>query len=309
MSNENTSPRCRFPGDPLRGLPDESSGKRSQLSYIWFRFRKNKLAMFGLVLLVLMAVTCASAPLWLDYKEDVITQHIRQKFTPPFSPGHLLGTDHYGRDMLARIVYGGRISLTMGFAIVSLSLLFGGMIGAAAGYYGGRIDNILMRIMDILLALPQILMGISIVAVLGTDIKNLLIAMTIANVPKFARIVRSAILQIQGQDYIEAAQAYGTRDLRIIWRHILPNAIGPIVVQATLQIAQSIISIAALSFIGLGVQSPQPEWGTMLAEGKQNMRLYPFIVIEPGLAIMMAVLSFNLMGDGLRDALDPKLRN
>ena len=152
-------------------------------------------------------------------------------------------------------------------------------------------------------------MAMDIVAVLGTDIKNLLIAMTIANVPKFARIVRSAILQIQGQEYIEAAKACGTRDPRIILLQILPNAIGPIVVQATLQIAQSIISLAALSFIGLGVQSPQPEWGTMLSEGKQDMMLYPFVVIEPGIAIMLAVLSFNLMGDGLRDALDPKLKN
>ena len=283
--------------------------KRSQLYHIWFSFRKNKLAMLGLCLLIIMALLCVTAPLYMDYDEYVVTQHIMERFTPPFSEGHILGTDQYGRDLFARIVYGGRISLTMGFAIVALSLLFGGMIGAVAGYYGGRVDNILMRLMDIFLAIPQILMAMAIVAALGTDLKNLLIAMTIANIPKFARIVRSAILQIQGQEYIEAAQACGTRDLRIIVRHILPNAIGPIIVQATLQIAQSIISLAALSFIGLGVQSPQPEWGTMLSEGKDNMRLYPFIVIEPGLAIMLAVLSFNLMGDGLRDALDPKLKN
>ena len=283
--------------------------KRSQLYHIWFSFRKNKLAMLGLCLLIIMALLCVTAPLYMDYDEYVVTQHIMERFTPPFSEGHILGTDQYGRDLFARIVYGGRISLTMGFAIVALSLLFGGMIGAVAGYYGGRVDNILMRLMDIFLAIPQILMAMAIVAALGTDLKNLLIAMTIANIPKFARIVRSAILQIQGQEYIEAAQACGTRDLRIIVRHILPNAIGPIIVQATLQIAQSIISLAALSFIGLGVQSPQPEWGTMLSEGKDNMRLYPFIVIEPGLAIMLAVLSFNLMGEGLRDALDPKLKN
>ena len=272
--------------------------KRSQLSYIWFRFRKNKLAMVGMFLLLVMALICVTAPLYLDYNDDVVTQHVMEKFTKPFSEGHILGTDHYGRDMFARIVYGGRISLSMGFAIVALSLVNGGIV-----------DNVLMRIMDVLLALPQILMAMAIVAVLGTDIKNLLIAMTIANIPKFARIVRSAILQIQGQEYIEAAKACGTRDPRIILLQILPNAIGPIVVQATLQIAQSIISLAALSFIGLGVQSPQPEWGTMLSEGKQDMMLYPFVVIEPGIAIMLAVLSFNLMGDGLRDALDPKLKN
>ena len=283
--------------------------KRSQLSYIWFRFRKNKLAIVGMFLLLVMALICVTAPLYLDYNDDVVTQHVMEKFTKPFSEGHILGTDHYGRDMFARIVYGGRISLSMGFAIVALSLVIGGTIGAIAGYYGGIVDNVLMRIMDVLLALPQILMAMAIVAVLGTDIKNLLIAMTIANVPKFARIVRSAILQIQGQEYIEAAKACGTRDPRIILLQILPNAIGPIVVQATLQIAQSIISLAALSFIGLGVQSPQPEWGTMLSEGKQDMMLNPFVLIEPGIAIMLAVLSFNLMGDGLRDALDPKLKN
>lgn len=289
------------PGDELR--------KRSQLSMIWFRFRKNKLALLGLILLVIMAVLCIAAPLYIDYEENVVTQHVLEKFTAPFSAGAILGKDHYGRDMFARIIWGGRISLTMSFAIVGMSLVAGGIIGAAAGYYGGKVDNVLMRLMDVLLAIPQILMAMAIVAVLGTDIKNLMVAMTIANVPKFARVVRSAILQIQGQEYVEAAQACGTHDIRIILRHIIPNAIGPIIVQATLQIGQTIISLASLSFVGLGIQPPNPEWGTMLSEGKQYMRQNPFVVIEPGLAIMMAVLSFNLMGDGLRDALDPKLKN
>ena len=283
--------------------------KRSQLSFIWFRFRKNKLALFGLILLVIIAAICITAPLYISYEDDVVTQHVVEKFTKPFTDGSILGTDQYGRDLLARIIWGGRISLSMGFIIVAMSLVVGGMIGAVAGYYGGKIDNVLMRLMDVFLAIPQILMAMAIVAVLGTDIKNLMIAMTISNVPKFARIVRSAILQIQGQEYVEAALACGTRDLRIILRHIIPNAIGPIIVQATLQIGQTIISLASLSFVGLGVQSPDPEWGTMLSEGKQDMRLYPFVVIEPGLAIMLTVLSFNLMGDGLRDALDPKLKN
>ena len=283
--------------------------KRSQLSFIWFRFRKNKLALFGLALLVVIAAICITAPLYISYEDDVVTQHVVEKFTKPFTDGSILGTDQYGRDLLARIIWGGRISLSMGFIIVAMSLVVGGMIGAVAGYYGGKIDNVLMRLMDVFLAIPQILMAMAIVAVLGTDIKNLMIAMTISNVPKFARIVRSAILQIQGQEYVEAALACGTRDLRIILRHIIPNAIGPIIVQATLQIGQTIISLASLSFVGLGVQSPDPEWGTMLSEGKQDMRLYPFVVIEPGLAIMLTVLSFNLMGDGLRDALDPKLKN
>lgn len=170
-------------------------------------------------------------------------------------------------------------------------------------------DNILMRIMDVFLAIPQNLMAISIVAALGTDLKNLMIALTISNVPRFARIVRSAILQIRGQEFIEAAKACGTRDVRIIAKHILPNAIGPIVVQATLSIGHTIIAIAGLSFIGLGIQPPKPEWGTMLAEAKSRMREYPYLIMFPGAAIMVTVLALNLMGDGLRDALDPKLKN
>jgi peptide/nickel transport system permease protein len=289
--------------------PLEDIKKRGQLSQIWFRFRKNKLAMLGMILLLVMAIACFASPLVYDYDTDVITQNVKNKFAEPGTPGHLLGTDNYGRDMLARILYGGRYSLSLGFVIVAASMLSGGLIGACAGYYGGKIDNILMRIMDVFLAIPQILMAMAIVSVLGTDIKNLMIAMTIANIPKFARIVRSAILQIQGNEYIEAARACGTRDARIIMKHIIPNAIGPIIVQATLQIAQSIISISAMSFIGLGIQPPKPEWGTMLSEGKVYMRQHAFVIMEPGIAIVLSVLSFNLMGDGLRDALDPKLKN
>lgn len=282
--------------------------KRSQMKFIWYRFKKNKLAMLGLFTLLAMVILTICAPLLCSYEKDVIVQNVKMRFQTP-SKGHIFGTDQYGRDIFARIIYGGRISLSMGFAVVAIAMTFGSIIGACAGYYGGKIDNILMRIMDMFLAIPQILMAMAIVAALGTDIKNLLMALTIANIPKFARIVRSAILQIRGQEYIEAAKACGTSDIRIITKHIIPNALGPIIVQATLNIAQSIISIAGLSFIGLGIQPPKPEWGTMLAEGRTQMRNYPHLVIIPGLAIMMAVLSFNLIGDGLRDALDPKLKN
>lgn len=282
--------------------------KRSQMKFIWHRFKKNKLAMLGLFTLLAMVILTICAPLLCNYEKDVIVQNVKMRFQTP-SKEHIFGTDQYGRDIFARIIYGGRISLSMGFAVVAIAMTFGSIIGACAGYYGGKIDNILMRIMDMFLAIPQILMAMAIVAALGTDIKNLLMALTIANIPKFARIVRSAILQIRGQEYIEAARACGTSDIRIISKHIIPNALGPIIVQATLNIAQSIISIAGLSFIGLGIQPPKPEWGTMLAEGRTQMRNYPHLVIIPGLAIMMAVLSFNLIGDGLRDALDPKLKN
>ena len=282
--------------------------KRSQISYIWFRFKKNKLAMIGLFLLIIMAVVSFGSVFFYSY-QDVIVQDVRNQFAPPGTPGHLLGTDNYGRDMLGRLLYGGRLSLSMGFGIVSISLLIGGALGAISGYYGGRIDNLIMRVMDVFLAIPQIMMAMAIVAVLGSELQNLLIAMTISNIPKFARIVRSSILQVRGLEYIEAAHACGTGDVRIIAKHIVPNAVGPIIVQTTLQIAQSIIGIAGLSFIGLGVQSPNPEWGTMLSEGKIFMRQHAFLVLEPGIAIMLAVLSFNLVGDGLRDALDPRLKN
>jgi peptide/nickel transport system permease protein len=188
-------------------------------------------------------------------------------------------------------------------------LIIGAVIGASAGYYGGRIDNILMRIMDVFLAIPQMLMAISIVAALGTGMFNLLIALSIAQIPRFARIVRASILTVKGQEFIEAAKACGTRNSRIIAKHILPNAIGPIIVQATLNVASTILVISALSFVGLGIQPPTPEWGSMMADAKNQMRYYPYLVIIPGIFIGLTVMSLNLMGDGLRDALDPRLKN
>lgn len=275
---------------------------------IWYRFKKNKLAMFGLILLIIMVLIAIFADRFALYQKDAIEQNIAIRFQFP-SRSHIFGTDQYGRDVFARIIFGSRISLFVGIVTVAISLAIGSVIGACAAYYGGKLDNVLMRIMDVFLAIPQTLMAISIVAALGTNLKNLLIAMSIAFIPNFSRIVRSSIMQIKGQDFIEAAKACGTSDSRIIIKHIIPNAIGPIIVQATLNIARTIISIAGLSFIGLGVQPPTPEWGTMLSEGKENMRSYPYLVIMPGVAIMLAVLAFNLMGDGLRDALDPKLKN
>jgi len=211
--------------------------------------------------------------------------------------------------MLARVVYGARISLFVGVATIATSLIAGSILGAIAGYYGGVVDNVLMRIMDVFLAVPQTIMAITIVAALGSSIFNLMIALSIAAVPKFARIVRSAVLSIKSSDYVEAAKAYGSGGARIIARYILPNAIGPIIVQATLNMATTILAISALSFIGLGVQPPTPEWGSILSAGKAQMRYYPYLVTIPGIAIVLAVLALNLIGDGLRDALDPRLKN
>ncbi|MDD4781686.1 MAG: ABC transporter permease [Tissierellia bacterium] len=282
--------------------------KRSQIKSIMFRYKKNKLAMVGFVMFIIMIIIAISADLIVDYEIDAVTQNMKERLQTPNSE-HVFGTDEYGRDIFARIIFGARISLFVGLITISLSLTGGAIIGATAGYYGGRIDNVLMRIMDIFLAIPSILLAISIVAALGTGIFNLLLAMSISQVPRFARIVRSSILTVKGQDFIEAAKACGTKDSRIIIKHIIPNAIGPIIVQATLTMASTILTISSLSFVGLGIQSPTPEWGSMLSDGKKQMRYYPHLVIIPGIAIMLAVMSLNLIGDGLRDALDPRLKN
>ena len=241
--------------------------KRSQLSMIWFRFRKNKLAMLGLIIFLMMIFMAAYVSIFGDY-EKAITMDMPNKLQTP-SAAHLFGTDQFGRDILMRMMFGARISLSIGLLTMVLSLVVGSLIGAAAGYYGGKVDNLLMRIMDVFLAIPSTLLAISIVAALGQGMFNLLLATAVSQIPAFARVVRSAILTVKGQDYIEAARACGTRGGRIILRHILPNAMGPIIVQATLNIARTILGISSLSFVGLGISPPTPEWGSMLSEEKQ----------------------------------------
>lgn len=282
--------------------------KKSQLVAVWNRFKKNKLALFGLVVFAVMLFIAIFADFIVDYERDAITQHMASRFAPP-GGDHVFGTDGFGRDLFARIIFGARISIFVGVVTIALSLCVGAVIGASAGYYGGRIDEILMRIMDVFLAIPQMILAIAIVAALGTGMVNILIALTVAQVPKFARIVRASILTVKTQDFIEAAKACGSPDSRIIAKHIIPNAIGPIVVQATLNVATTILVIAALSFVGLGIQPPTPEWGSMMADAKSQMRYHEYLIIIPGLFIAMTVMALNLMGDGLRDALDPRLKS
>lgn len=282
--------------------------RRSQFSMIWFRFRKNRLAVMGLVLFVTMALLALSANVIADYESRAVSQNLKIRFQAP-SSAHIFGTDQYGRDVFARILHGGRISLFVGVITVSVSMFFGLLIGASAAYYGGAVDNVSMRFMDMLLAIPSMLMAITIVAALGNGLFNLLIALSIANIPAMARIVRSSVMTITGQEYIEAARVVGTKDARIILRHIMPNAIGPVIVQATLTVARTILTISSLSFIGLGITSPTPEWGAMLSEAKNYMMYYPWLAIFPGVAIVLAVMGLTLVGDGLRDALDPRLKN
>lgn len=282
--------------------------KRSQLSIIWNRLRKNKLAMLGLAILVVMVALAVCADWIADYGTNVTGMNMAERLQTP-SAKHWFGTDSYGRDVFARIIHGSRLSLSLSIFAMLAAVAIGSIIGAIAGYYGGRVDDVLMRLMDILLAIPPMLMSISIVAALGHSMVNLMIALSLAYIPVFARVIRSSILTVKGQEFIEAAKACGTSNARIILRHIIPNAIGPIIVQATLAMGSTILIISSLSFMGMGIQPPQPEWGTMLYEGRDLIRTSPYLVIFPGIAIALAVLSLNLLGDGLRDALDPRMKN
>lgn len=279
--------------------------KESMLKQTWDGLKKNKLAMFGLFLIVILILTALFADAIAPYGVD--DQDLLRKFKAP-SSDHFFGTDEFGRDIFSRIVYGSRYSLMIGAVAASLSAAIGMLIGSAAGFYGGKADNILMRMIDIMMAIPSTLLGISIVAALGNGIRNVIIAVAIGAVPSYARIVRASILSVKEQEYIEAARSIGASDVRIIMHHILPNCLAPIIVQITMSVAKAILEASALSFIGLGVQPPSAEWGAMLSAGRAYIRKAWWIVTFPGLAIAMIIFGLNLFGDGLRDALDPKLK-
>lgn len=284
----------------------EEKKSRSQFWTVIRALSKNKMALLGLVILLLLLFAGIFANVIAPY--NFAKQDLAHAFEQP-STRHILGTDEFGRDIFSRIVYGARMSLLIGFVSVGIAVVIGGSLGAAAGYYGRKVDNVIMRIMDVLLAIPQILLAIAIVAALGTGLMNLMIAVGISSVPTYARIVRASVLTIREEEYIEAAKASGTGNTKIIVKHILPNCMAPVIVQVTLGIAGAILTAAGMSFIGLGIQPPNPEWGNMLSSGRDYIRDCAYMTIFPGLAIVITVLSLNLLGDGLRDALDPKLRN
>lgn len=263
----------------------------------------NKKAIAGGILLLIIALSAIFAPFITPHSP--IDQSMRNRLEPPSSE-HLLGTDNFGRDILTRILYGGRVSLRIGFISVGIAVLVGCTLGILAGFYGGKVDSVIMRFIDIMLALPGILLALAIVAALGASINNLMIAVGISYIPVFARLMRSSVLSVVEKDYISAARGIGGNDFQIIFKHIIPNSINPIVVQATLAMAGSILSAAGLSFLGLGAQPPTPEWGSMIASTRQFIRISHYPVTFSGMAIVITVLSLNLFGDGLRDALDPK---
>lgn len=281
--------------------------KKSQLAEIWHRFKRNKAAMAGLIVLIVISLLAILAGLFGSY-QDALTQNGAIRLSSP-SLQYILGTDHYGRNEFLRIIYGARTSLTIGLISTLLSVGIGSLLGAIAGFYSGTVDNIIMRIMDVFMCIPGMLLALAIVAALGNSMTNLLIALTVTYIPTFTRLTRSAILSVSGADFVEAARSYGASDWRIITKYILPNALGPVIVQATMSVSGIIISAAALSYLGMGIQPPAPEWGAMLSEAKEFMTRAPYLLYIPGISILLAALSFNLLGDGLRDALDPKLKD
>ncbi len=291
----------------MNGTNFLNAQKNSQFKDMVRRLFKNKAAVAGLFFLIFLILMAIFADALFDYNTQCINQNIPERLQWP-SVQHWFGTDEYGRDLLIRIVFGSRISLSIGFIAVLFGLIVGGVLGAVAGFFGGKIDNIIMRLCDVFLAVPMMLMAIVIVAALGASIVNLVIALSISSVPTFARIVRSAVLTVRDMDYVEAARAIGVKTPRILARYILPNCMGPIIVQTTLRVAATISNTAALSFLGLGVKAPQPEWGALLSSGREFIRDSGYLACIPGICIMLTILALNLLGDGLRDALDPRLK-
>lgn len=281
--------------------------KRSPWRDIGRRLIRNKMAVAGLIILLIIAFAAIFANQIADYEKLAIGQNTPVRLQGP-SKDHWLGTDDLGRDVFARIVHGARISLMVGFVAIGIALVVGGILGCIAGYYGGLLDNIIMRFMDIFLAIPSILLAVAIVAAFGGSLFNLMVAIGVSFIPQFARVVRASVLQVKDQEFVESAKAVGSNDFRIIVKHIIPNALAPTIVKGTLGVASAILSTAGLAFIGLAIPKPTPEWGSMLSDSRSFLRVAPHMAIFPGLAIMITILALNLLGDGLRDALDPKLK-
>ncbi|MCF0237485.1 MAG: ABC transporter permease [Sphaerochaetaceae bacterium] len=281
--------------------------RQSQMRIIAHHFFKNKGAVLGLIIILIMVFIAIFADVIFDYENDVVGNNIPERLTKPCWE-HPFGTDDLGRDIFNRVLYGSRYSISVGFVATMIGMVVGVFFGAIAGYYCGLAEDIIMRLNDVLSAVPSILMGIVIVSALGTSTFNLMLAIGITSIPQFVRITRAAVLSVRNQEYIEALKASGMSEARIIAFHVLPNCLSPIIVQITLRIASAVIAASSLSFLGLGVPAPAPEWGSMLSLGRQYVRTASYLTIFPGLAIFITVLSFNLVGDGLRDALDPKLK-
>lgn len=295
MKHENTSKTAQL-----------TYKRRSQSAEIWRRFKKSKTAIIGLIMLSVLVLLAIFADVITPY--DAEKSDAANRLQLP-SWEHLFGTDELGRDIFTRIAMGTRISLLVGIVSVTVSAVGGIILGSLAGYYGGKVDTLIMRFVDIWMAIPSLLLNITIVAVLGVGLQNVMIAIGISSIPGYCRTIRASILSIKSSDFIEASKACGASDLYLIATHIIPNSLAPLIVQATLRMGASILVCASMSFMGLGVVPPTPEWGAMLSTGRSFLRDYPHLCTFPGAAIMYTVLAMNLLGDGVRDALDPKLKN
>ncbi len=298
-------------------LSAESTLKRQSPAFEALRrFLRHRSAQTGLVILGILLVMAIFAPLIAPFDPTIPIPNVKRRSGPCIhllgcpanQPEHLMGVDSNNRDLFSRIVYGSRLSLQVGIATISFAIIVGGLLGAFAGFWGGWLDNLIMRFMDILMAFPGLLLAIAIVSVLGPGLINALLAIAIVSTPVYARVVRSSVLAVKNLDFVDASRALGASNLRLVFTRILPNALTPLIVQGTLGIASAILNAAALSFLGLGAEPPTPEWGLMLGSESNSVFNAPHLVFFPGLAIMVTVLAFNLIGDGLRDALDPRLR-
>jgi peptide/nickel transport system permease protein len=269
------------------------------------RLRRDPVALTATILLLVLAVVVMAAP--LTAPRDPIRLESAVRLSPPLTPGYPLGADGLGRDILSRLIWGGRVSLVVGIVPVVLAAALGVATGLLSGFYGGRLDNLLMRCLDIIFAFPAILLALAIVATLGPSIANAMLAITVVAVPPFARLIRSAVLTLKAQAFVDAARALGAGDGRIVLRHILPNSVSTVVVYGTLEVGKTVVFAAGLSFLGLGIQPPNPEWGAMLAEGRQVLAVAPHVSTVPGVTIFLVTLGLNAVGDALRDALDPRL--
>jgi peptide/nickel transport system permease protein len=284
----------------------KKSRKKSKLKDLWRRLKKNKLAVAGLIVLIILIFIAIAAPALAPYSYSL--QDSKASYASA-SADHLLGTDKLGRDLFSRLIWGARASLEMGAIAVAISALIGITIGAIAGFFGGWAENLIMRFLDIYQSIPMLLLCITLAAILGPSLQNAIIALGVCSVPGYARLMRASVLTVREKEYIESARAVNAGNTRIILQHVVPNAMAPLIVEITMGVGSMILAGSLLSFVGLGVQPPTPEWGTMIAEGRNVMRDHATLALYPGICVMLSVLSLNLLGDGLRDALDPRLKD
>lgn len=281
--------------------------EKQQKFEVWHRLKRNKMAIVGMVIVIFNIFVAVFAPFLTSYDPNIMDL-AAQPLQPP-SAEHWFGTDNFGRDLFSRVIYGARVSLIVGFASIAIGGTIGTTLGLIAAFYGGKLDSVIMRIMDGLFAFPFVLLSIALMTVLGTGLHNIIIVVSIVNIPGFTRIARGAALTVKELDYVDAARALGAKNKRLIFSHIFPNCMASLIVYATMSVAGAILSEAALSFLGLGINPPAPSWGGILKAGQEYLQYAPYMCIFPGIAILVTVLGFNLFGDGLRDALDPKLKD